>query len=123
MRARHLEEVATMGTNYMTRPSVLLSAACSPSAPSPAASVLAPEWAPVSRVHQVQTQAELALVDGRTNGINGTTGFMGLGISGSAAGNNGSAASNNGSAASNNGSAASKQYSDERGIPPRGRPV
>lgn len=88
-----------------TRPSVLLPAACSPSAPMPAAAalvatpVMAAERAPISRVHQVRTQAELALVDGRTNGINGTTGFKGLG------------------------SVGSKQYGDERGIPPRGRPV
>ncbi|MFI6076943.1 hypothetical protein ACIA5C_35955 [Actinoplanes sp. NPDC051343] len=51
-------------------------------------------------MHQVQTQAELALVEGRTNGVNGTTGFMDLGSS-----------------------VDSKRYFDERGIPPRGRPV
>jgi hypothetical protein len=101
-----MEEVATMGINNLTRPSVLLTAACAPSTPSPAGAapvatpVLAREWAPISRVHQVQTQAELALVDGRSNGINGSTGFMGLGVS-----------------------VESKRYVDERGIPPRGRPV
>jgi hypothetical protein len=99
-----MEEVATMEINKLTRPSVLLTAACAPSTLTPAAAapvatpVLAEAWAPISRVHQVQTQAELALADGRTNGINGTTGFMGLGGS-------------------------SKRYVDERGIPPRGRPV
>jgi hypothetical protein len=107
-----MEEVATMGINKLTRPSVLLTAACAPSTLSPAGAapvatpVLAAGWAPISRVHQVQTQAELALVDGRTNGItssteiNGTNGFMGLGVS-----------------------VDSKGYVAERGIPPRGRPV
>jgi hypothetical protein len=94
-----------MATIKLTRPSVLLTAACAPSAPKPAVPVLAQEWAPVSRVHQAQIQAELALAalapaGGRTNGINGTTGFMGLGSS-----------------------VDSKGYVDERGIPPRGRPV
>ena len=96
----------------LTRPSVLLTAACAPSAVLPSAAaapvavpVLAAEAAPISRVHQVQNQAELALTalvpsGGSTNGINGTTGFMGLG-----------------------GFVDSKQYADERGIPPRGRPV
>ena len=88
-------------TTKLTRPSALLPAACAPSPLSPVATVvLAEAWAPISRVHQVRTQAELALVDGRTNGINGTTGFMGLGVS-----------------------VDSKRYVDERGIPPRGRPV
>lgn len=95
-----------MEITKLTRPSVLLTAACAPStlpaaAVAPVATpVMAAAWAPVSRVHQVQIQAELALVGGRTNGINGTTGFMGLG-----------------------GSVDSKRYVDERGIPPRGRPV
>lgn len=91
----------------MTRPSVLLPAACAPSAVMPATAaalvavpVLAAEWAPITQVHQVQVQAELALVQGRTNGINGTTGFKGL-----------------------SGSVDSKRYVDERGAPPRGRPV
>jgi hypothetical protein len=88
-----------MGIN-LTRPSALLPAACAPSALLPAASpVLAEAWAPISRVHQVQTQAELALVDGGTYEINGTTGFMGLG------------------------SSVDSKYVDERGAPPRGRPV
>jgi hypothetical protein len=139
-----MEEVATMGTNELMRPSMLLTAACAPSAlsaavvapvvtqisaaapvlaaqvlavPVLAAPVLAAERARVSRVHQVQSQAELALTvlvptGGRINEINGTTGFMGLGSSVDA----------NGSAGSND-SAGSKQYGDERGIPPRGRPV
>ena len=101
-----------MGINNLTRPSVLLTAACAPSTLSPAGAapvatpVLAAGWAPISRVHQVQAQAELALVTGRTNGItsttegNGTTGFVGLGVS-----------------------VDSKRYDSERGVPPRGRPV
>jgi hypothetical protein len=95
----------------LTRPSVLLPAACAPSALSAAAAapvatpVMAAAWAPVPRVHQVQTQAELALTSpvptgGSTNGINGSTGSMGLGVSFD-----------------------SKRYVDERGTPPRGRPV
>jgi hypothetical protein len=89
-----------MVTTKLTQPSVLLTAACAPSALKPATPVLAAAWAPIPRVHQVQTQAELALVAGRTNGVNGTTGFMDLGSS-----------------------VDSKRYFDERGIPPRGRPV
>jgi hypothetical protein len=101
-----MEEVATMEIYNLTRPSVLLTAACAPSTLSPvgaapvASPVLAEAWAPNSRVHQVQSQAELALVDGRTSGINGSTGFMGLGVS-----------------------VDSKRYVGERGVPPRGRPV
>ena len=102
-----MEEVATMEIYTMTRPSMLLTAACAPSAPKLAtaaapwaAPVLAATRAPISRVHQVPSQAELALESGRTNGINGTTGFMGLGAS-----------------------VDSKAYVDERGGPPRGRPV
>ena len=59
------------------RPSLLLAAACAPSAPISMAApvaVVAAERAPLSQVHQVQIQAEL----GRTNGSNyGTTGFVG----------------------------------------------
>ena len=63
--------------------------------------VLAAERAQVSRVHQVQVQAELAreltLIDG-TNGTNGTTGFDGIDVS--------------------------KRYTvGGSGVPPRGRPV
>jgi len=91
-------------TMKLTRPSALLPATCAPSSlPPVAVPVMAEAWAPISRVHQAQTQAELALVDGRTNGINGTTGFMGLGSASASAGN--------------------KHYGDERGIPPRGWPV
>jgi len=90
----------------MTRPSMLLTAACAPSTLSPvgaapvATPVLARAWASISQAHQVQTQAELALVDGRTGEINGSTGFKGLGVS-----------------------VDSKRYVGERGLPPRGRPV
>ena len=59
------------------RPSLLLAAACAPSAPMPmtaSVAVLAGERARVSQVHQVQIQAEL----GRTGGSTyGTTGFVG----------------------------------------------
>jgi hypothetical protein len=102
-----MEEVATVEIYTMTRPSVLLPAACAPSAVLPATAaapvavpVLAAKRAPISQVHQVQVQAELALVQGRTNGINGTTGFTSLGNS-----------------------VDSKRSVDERGAPPRGRPV
>ena len=64
--------------------------------------VMAAERAPVSREHQVQTQAELAqvllLVDG-SNGSTSTTGFMGI-------------------------DGSPKRYADGgSGVPPRGRPV
>jgi len=107
-----MEEVATMENYTMKRPSVLLTAACAPSAVTPAiaaAPVAAPilasvlveaRRAPISQVHQVPVQAELAQGSGRISGINGTTGFMGLGVS-----------------------VDSKSYVDERGVPPRGRPV
>ena len=91
-----------------TRPSMPLTAACAPSASllAPAATsvavpVLAAERAPVSRVHQVQVQAELAQVLVPTSGINGSTGFQGLGVS-----------------------IDRKRYTDGgSGVPPRGRPV
>jgi len=113
-----MEEVAKMEIYNVMRPSMPLTLACSPSAlrPAPAAtpvasvvlvaqrapiSVLAAERAPVSRVHQVQVQAELAQVltlDG-INGTNGTTGFKGSDV-------------------------ATKRYADGgSGTPPRGRPV
>jgi hypothetical protein len=101
-----MEEVATMEIYTMTRPSMLLTAACAPSALRPATGapvatpVLAAKRAPIARVHQAPAQAELAQGNGRISGINGTTGFMGLGVS-----------------------VDSKSYVDERGGPPRGRPV
>jgi hypothetical protein len=103
-----------------TRPSMPLNPACAPSAPAlewaPASlaalavervpaqavrpvAILAAERAPVSRVHQVQVQAELAQALTLTDGINGTTGFMGSDVS-------------------------KKRYADGgSGVPPRGRPV
>ena len=80
-----------METYTMTqRPSMPLTRACAPSAASvaewkialptaPVASVavLAAERAPVSRVHQVQVQAELAQALTLIGGINSTTGFVG----------------------------------------------
>jgi len=110
-----------MKLSTMTRPSMSLTRACAPSAllPVPAAasvvapaavwapaserapiSVLAAERAPVSRVHQVQVQAELARTLTLTDGINGSTGFKGIDVS-------------------------TKRYADggSSGVPPRGRPV
>jgi hypothetical protein len=101
-----MEEVATMEMYTMTRPSMLLTAACAPSAPwsaaAPAsAALLAATRAPISRVHQAQVQAELARALVLTDGINGTTGFEGTGVS-----------------------TDSKRYVDGgSGVPPRGRPV
>jgi hypothetical protein len=117
--------VADMELYTMTRPSMPLTLACAPSAllPVPAAApvavpavewapilatkpaasvaVLAAERAPVSRVHQVRVQAELAQVLTATDGINGTTGTTGF-----------------------DGIDVSKRYTDgDSGVPPRGRPV
>jgi hypothetical protein len=89
------------------RPSMPLNRACALTAPEPKApaqavrpvAILAAERAPVSRVHQVQVQAELAQALTFTDGINGTTGFKGLDVS-------------------------TKRYADGgSGVPPRGRPV
>ena len=89
------------------RPSMPLNPACAPTAIEPKApaqavrlvAILAAERAPVSRVHQVQVQAELAQALTFTDGINGTTGFKGLDVS-------------------------TKRYADGgSGVPPRGRPV
>jgi len=89
------------------RPSMPLNPACAltalePLAPAQAVrpvAILAAERAPVSRVHQVQVQAELAQALTFTDGINGTTGFKGLDVS-------------------------KKRYADGgSGVPPRGRPV
>ena len=88
------------------RPSMPLNPACAPTAIEPKApaqavrpvAILAAERAPVSWVHQVQVQAELAQALTSTDGINGTTGFVGLDVS--------------------------KRYADGgSGVPPRGRPV
>ena len=90
-----------------TRPSVPLTPACALTAIEPVSpaqavrpvAVLAAERAPVSRVHQVQVQAELAQALTLTDGINGTTGFKGTNVS-------------------------KKRYADGgSGVPPRGRPV
>jgi hypothetical protein len=103
-----MEEVADMEIYTMTRPWMPLTAACAPSATllAPAATsvvvpVLAAERAPVSRVHQVQVQAELAQALVPTSGINGSAGFEGLSVS-----------------------TDRKRYADGgSGVPPRGRPV
>jgi hypothetical protein len=119
-----MEEVAVMEIFTTNRPWTPLTPACAPSAllPVPAAApvaspaliqavkvrpvaVMAAERAPVSRVHQVQIQAELAqelLLVSDLNGTTGTTsttGFMGIDVS-------------------------KKRYADGgSGVPPRGRPV
>jgi hypothetical protein len=114
-----MEEVAPMEIYTMTQPSTPLNAACIPSAVLPfaalpfAAAAAAPvaaavavtampmaaaPWAPIPQAHQVLAQAELART--RVAGISSTTGFKGLGRS-----------------------VDSKRYVDERGVPPRGRPV
>ena len=89
-----------------SRPSMPLNPACAltalePKAPAQAVrpvAILAAERAPVSWVHQAQVQAELAQALTSTDGINGTTGFVGLDVS--------------------------KRYADGgSGVPPRGRPV
>jgi hypothetical protein len=116
-----MEEVADMAIFMTNRPWTPLNSVCAPSAllPVPAAfpvaspavnkevivrsvAVLAAERAPVSRVHQVQVQAELAqvllLVD--ETSTTSTTGFTGID------------------------SSAMKRYADGgSGVPPRGRPV
>ncbi len=88
------------------RPSLLPTAACAPSVsylPQTApVAFLAAEWAPASRVHQVQVQAELAMALGCTTGSAGTTGFVGV----------------------NGTDLAEKRAKDgASGVPPRGRPV
>jgi hypothetical protein len=99
---KHLEEVAPMEIYTIERPSMLLAAACAPSAswlPSTArVAVLAAERAPSSQVHQVRTQAELAQVLVGTDGSYGITGFVG----------------------SND---AKPMTDGASGVPPRGRPV
>ena len=89
--------------NYTTQRPSLLPAACAPSTLSTAAAapvatpVLAPAWAPIPQVHQVQIQAELAQVRVLTSGY-GINGFQGR-------------------------SGSVKQMDGARGVPPRGRPV
>ena len=80
------------------RPSMPLNPACAQAAWP--VIILAAEQAQVSRVHQVQVQAELAQALTSIGGSsNGTTGFMGLDVS-------------------------KKRYADGgSGVPPRGRPV
>ncbi|RZU50098.1 hypothetical protein EV385_1863 [Krasilnikovia cinnamomea] len=86
------------------RPSLLPVAACAPSAswlPSTArVAVLAVERAPLSQAHQVQSQAELALLAGGVDAKYGTTGFVG-----------------------SNGVSKKRMTDGASGVPPRGRPV
>ncbi|SCG34029.1 hypothetical protein [Micromonospora halophytica] len=53
----------------------------------------------VPQVHQVRVQAELTLTVAPVNGIDGTSGFTGMGIG------------------------VAEKRTDVRGVPPRGRPV
>ena len=102
------------------RPSMPLTRACAPSAllmasPAPAAVPSAEraavaQWAPVSRVHQVQIQAELAQALTLPAGINGTTGSISKTSTTSTTGFKGINVS-------------AKRYTDGSGVPPRGRPV
>jgi hypothetical protein len=99
-----MEEVAPMDINYTTqRPSTLLASACVPSAAAPVITatpvIIAAPQAPLSRVHQVQIQAELAQIMVPSMGGSTTSGF-GVG----------------------NGSSV-KRTDDAGGAPPRGRPV
>ena len=85
------------------RPSLLLAAACAPSALVPSTApvaVLAAERAPVSQVHQVWTQAELGRSLISADGTYGTTGFVG-----------------------SNGISVKRMTDGASGVPPRGRPV
>ena len=85
------------------RPSLLLAAACAPSAPKPFSAPVAAwagERAPAPQVHQVRTQAELGLTLGSVDGNYGTTGFVG-----------------------SNGTSVKRMTDDASGVPPRGRPV
>jgi hypothetical protein len=107
--ARHMEEVAPVETYTIQRPSLLLAAACAPSAswlPSTVPAVFAaPESAPAPRVHQVQIQAELARELVLTDSGNGTNGSYGdsafVGID----------------------SSVKRMTDGASGVPPRGRPV
>jgi hypothetical protein len=97
-----MEEVAPMESNHtIQRPSLLLTPACAPSAVMPprhkSVVITAIKRAPLSQVHQVPTQAELArtLVIGDSgNGSTGFVGITGVSVKGAAG-----------------------------GVPPRGRPV
>ena len=93
-----------MKLNPIKRPSLLLSAACAPSASTLPASapvaILAAERAPVSRAHQVQIQAELGWTESSAHASYGTTGFVG-----------------------SNGSVVKRMTDSASGVPPRGRPV
>ena len=98
-------EIYTM----IKRPSLLLPAACAPSAvamPSRHDSVVMTDarQAPLSQVHQVQIQAELAWTSVLGGSGNGTTGF----------------AASTGFVGSNG---ASVKTDAASGVPPRGRPV
>jgi hypothetical protein len=97
-----MEEVAAVKLYTIERPSMLL-AACTPSATLPVPAVpalLAAEWAPASRAHQVQIQAELVRTMVDVDGSYGSTGFVGSNVT------------------------SKKRLTDgASGVPPRGRPV
>jgi hypothetical protein len=99
-----LEEVAPMEIYTTGRPSVLLAPACAPFAYGPEV-LTAARWAPLSQVHQVQIQAELARVLARGDS-NTSTKVSPMGRDGFV-GSNGSVVKTDGAS----------------GVPPRGRPV
>ena len=93
------------------RPSLLPTSACAPSISLPEyapVALLAAEWAPASRVHQVQIQAELVAALVGTNGSAGTQGTNGTAFGG---GNGMSDL------------AEKRAKVSASGVPPRGRPV
>jgi hypothetical protein len=93
-----MEEVAPMENFYtIQRPSTLLASVCAPSAAAPI--TVAPQ-APLSQVHQVQIQAELAQIVVPSMSGSKTSGFGG-----------------------GNGSISVKTTDGVGGAPPRGRPV
>ncbi|GLY95787.1 hypothetical protein [Actinoplanes sp. NBRC 103695] len=102
-----LEEVAPMEIYTTGRPSVLLAPACAPFAYGPE-SLVAARRAPLSQVHQVQIQAELARNVARGGSTTSTTSntVSPMGRDGFV-GSNGSVVKTDGAS----------------GVPPRGRPV
>jgi hypothetical protein len=97
-----MEEVAPVESYTIQRPSLLLAAACAPSAswlPLTASAVhAAPQSAPAPRAYQVQIQAELAQALVLSDGSNGINGFV-------------------------DSSGVKRMTDGASGVPPRGRPV
>jgi len=94
------------------RPSVLLAPACAPSVYGPELLVAA-QRAPLSQVHQVQIQAELARIAARGGSSTNGTSTNGNSTKVSLMGRDGFVGSN-GSVVKTDGAS---------GVPPRGRPV